>query len=69
MGLQRGLQIGAVHDPIGCAGLKHRGVAERQAGDLAPVSPAHEADGVGRDCAGGKPGLQAEIDQHAARIG
>jgi hypothetical protein len=69
MGLQRCLQIGAVDDPIGGSGLKHRGVTERQAGDLAPRSRAHEADGIRCNCAGGKPRLQAEIDQHTARIG
>ena len=33
--LQRVLQIGAVHHPIGRAGAKAGGFAERQAGDLA----------------------------------
>jgi len=35
MGLQRRLQIGAVHHPIRRAGAKGGGFAERQAGDFA----------------------------------
>ncbi len=69
MGLQRGLQIGAVDDPIGRVGLAHRGIAQRQADDLAAASRTHQADGVRLNSTGGKPGLQAKLDQHAARIG
>ena len=68
-GLQRRLQVGAVHHPIGRAGAKARGLAERQAGDLAAVARAHDADGVGRHGARRKPRLQAEFDQDAAGIG
>ena len=47
-GLQRRLQIGAMHHPIGRAGAKGGGLAERQAGDLAAGARAHDVDGFGR---------------------
>ncbi len=53
-GLQRRLQIGAMHHPIGRAGAQRGGFAERQAGDLAAGARAHDADGVGRHGAGGR---------------
>ena len=68
-GLQRRLQVGAVHHPIGRAGAKAGGFAERQAGDLAAGARAHDADGLGRHRARRKPRLQAEVDQDAAGIG
>ena len=68
-GLQRRLQIGAMHHPIGRAGARGRGFAERQAADFAAAARAHQADAVGRDRARRKPRLQAEVDQDAAGIG
>ena len=55
--LQRGLQVGAVYHPIGCAGTKGRGFAERQSGNLAAGPRAHDADGVGGYRARAKPPL------------
>ena len=69
LGLQGGLQIGAMHHPIGRAGAKAGGLAERQAGDFAARARAHDVDGLGRDGAGGEPRLQAEFDQDAAGVG
>jgi hypothetical protein len=69
LGLQRRLQIGAMHHPIGRAGAKGGGLAERQAGDLAAAARAHDADGLGRHGARRKPRLQAEFDQDAAGVG
>jgi len=69
LSLQRRLQVGAMHHPIGRAGAQRGGFAERQAGDLAAALRAHDADGVGRDGSCGEPGLQAEVDQHAAGVG
>ncbi len=69
MGLQRCLQIGAVQHPIGRVGPRSGAVAQRQAGDFAAASRAHDADGVGRDRARREPRLQSEFDQHAAGIG
>ena len=57
MGLQRRLQIGAMHHPIGRAGAQGGRFAERQPGDFAAASRAHDADGVGRDGASGQPWL------------
>ena len=67
--LQRALQVGAMHHPIGRAGAKAGGLAERQAGDFAAGARAHDADGLGDHRARGEPRLQAEFDQHAAGIG
>ena len=69
MGLQRRLQIGPVHHPIGSAGAQRGGFAERQPGNFAAASRTHDADGVRRDGAAGQPRLEAEADQHAAGIG
>ena len=69
LGLQRCLQIGAMHHPIGGAGAEARGLAERQAGDLAAVARAHDVDGVGYHRGAGEPRLQAEFDQDAAGVG
>ncbi len=69
MGLQRPLQVGAMHDPIGRAGAKRGGLAKRQTNDFTAASRAHQADGVGRDSAMPKPRLQPELDQHATGIG
>ena len=69
LGLQRRLQIGAMHHPIGRAGAKRGGFAERQANHFTAASRAHQADGVGSDGARRKPRLQSQFDQHAAGIG
>ena len=69
LGLQGGLQIGAMHHPIGGAGAQAGGLAERQAGDFAACARAHDGDRVGRDGARGEPRLQAEFDQDAAGVG
>ena len=69
LGLQRRLQVGAMHHPIGRTGTGRSLFAERQPGDLAAQPRAHDADGVGDHGAGGEAWLQAEIDQHAAGIG
>ena len=69
MGLQRRLQVGAMHHPVGRAGAKAGGLAERQAGDFAAAARAHDADGLGRDRARAQAILQSEIDQDAAGIG
>ena len=69
MGLQRGLQIGPVHHPIGSAGAQRGGFAERQPGDFAAASRTHDADGVRRDGAAGQSRFEPETDQHAACIG
>ena len=68
-GLQGALQIGAVHHPIGRAGTKAGGLAERQAGDLAARPRAHDVDGLGRHRARRKPRPQAEVDQDPAGVG
>ena len=69
VGLQRALQIGAMHHPIRRAGAKRGGFAKRHANDLTAASRAHQADGIGRDRAMRKPRLQPELDQHATGIG
>ena len=63
------LQVGAMHHPIGCAGAKTGGLAERQPRDFAAMAGAHDADGVGDHRAPGEPRLQTEFDQHPAGIG
>ena len=68
LGLQRALQIGAVHHPIGRAGTKAGGFAERQAGDLAARPRAHDVDGLGRHRTRRKSRLQAEVDQDSAGV-
>jgi hypothetical protein len=67
--LQARLQVGAMHHPIGRAGAKAGGLAERQAGDLAAAPRAHDVDGLGRHRARRKPRLQAEVDQDPAGVG
>ena len=68
-GLQRCLQIGAMHHPIGRAGAGACGLAKRQAGDFAARTRAHDADRFRHDRARAEPFLEAEADQHAAGIG
>ena len=67
--LQRRLQVGAMHHPIGRAGGKGCGFAERQASQLAAAARAHQADGLRRDRAGSEPLPQSQRHQHAAGIG
>ena len=67
LGLQRGLQIGAVHHPVGCV-VTNSGLPERQASDLAVALHAHQADCIGADRARGEPRLQSERNQHTAGI-
>src|SRR5258707_13505766 len=55
--------------PIGRAGAKRGGLAQRQAKDFAAASRAHQADGIGGDRAMRKPRLQSQFDQHATGIG
>ena len=69
VGLQRRLQVGAMQHPIGRAGAKRGGFAERQANHFTAASCAHQADGVGDDGACRKPRLQSQFDQHAAGVG
>ncbi len=69
LALQRRLQIGPMHDPIGRVFFEGPGVGKRNAGYLTAASRAHQADGLGRHGAGGKPSPQAEVNQHAAGIG
>ena len=69
MGLQRRLQVGAMHHPVRRAGAKGGRLAERQAGDLAAAARAEDADGVGRHRACAEAFLQSEVDQDAAGIG
>ena len=68
LGLQRILQIGAVHHPIGRAGLQRGGFAKGQAGDLAAGPRADDVDGLGRHRARRKPRPQPEVDQDAAGV-
>ena len=69
LGLQGALQIGAVHHPIGRAGTKAGGLAERQAGDLAARTRAHDVDGLRSYRARRKPRPQAKVDQDSAGVG
>jgi len=55
--LQRLLQVGAVHHPIGGAGAQGGGFAERQTDDFPAIMRAHDADGLGRHRARAEPGL------------
>jgi len=69
-GLQRRLQIDAMHHPIGRAGGSRGGFAERQPNhSFAAAARAHQADGFRGDGAPGEGVPHVEIDQDAAGIG
>ena len=58
-----------MHHPIGRAGAECRGLAERQAADLAAGARAHDVDGFRHHRAPAEPRFKPELDQDAAGIG
>ena len=63
------LQVGAMHHPIGRAGAEASRLRRAAGGRSRRRSRAHDADGLGRHGARGKPRLQPELDQDAAGVG
>src|SRR3954454_1590270 len=68
LGVQRRLQITAMHDQIRRAGAKGGGFTERETRYLTSAAHAHQADRFGRDRFACKARLQSEFGQHAAGI-
>ncbi|MGY3458005.1 hypothetical protein ACVWW5_003455 [Bradyrhizobium sp. LM3.4] len=64
-----GLQVGAVHHPIGGAGARGGSFSQRHAQKFAAGPRAHDRDRLRGHGAQLEPFGEAELDQHAAGIG